>query len=478
MPVDPGAPPATERPSVRLAVDQWKYLSATEPHPRMHVILSVQVTGTGGDRRTPLLAQVLVVDCSGSMSQEKMHAAQRATAAAIRKLPDGAPFAVVRGDGDATVVYPDTGGTARADDRSRRAAERAVRRLVAGGTTCIGAWLDLSRRLLAEQDAPIGHVLLLTDGKNQDGDRMPLAEVLEGCAGRFVCDAWGIGDGWDGRELLRITSRLHGSASAVREEASLPAAYEELMDRLLAKTVPRLDVLVTPMTGTVVRYLKQVHPTEAWLHPEGGSHRFVTRAWGDETRRYQLCLDVDPAGRPRREDLQLAVVALDAPGVTGLLLPQPQPCEVHWTEDASLSAHTDAHVAHFEQHQQLGEAVAAATDAHRRGQPDRAAEHLGRAVQIAEAMGARTLLRRLSELVDPGAPAGPVRLRPGVTTADFEHLITASSRSTFGPPSAGATAVPQLTTAARTTCVDCARPAPATARFCPSCGHRFPEQRP
>ncbi|MER6343786.1 VWA domain-containing protein [Streptomyces sp. NPDC001595] len=472
--------------SVGLEISQWKYLSGEANDPQMHAILSVGVEGTeGGGSGGPVLAQVLAVDCSSSMTWpvEKLHAAQQAAVAAIRMLPDGTPFAVVRGTEGAAMVHPDTPGMARADDRQRAAAERAVLRLVAGGGTCIGAWLDLARRLLTEQDAPIGHVLLLTDGKNQHDEQMPLADVLETCAGRFVCDAWGIGEGWDGRELLRITRRLHGSASSVREESALAAEYEKLMDRLLTKTVPELGITVTPMPGTEVRYLKQVFPTEAELAAEDGGRRFTTRAWGDETRRYQLCLTADPAGRPRREDLQLAVVAVDVPGSAEVRLPPPQACVVHWTDDPALSRHTDAQVEHFEQHQRLGEAVAAATDAYRRGERGSAEHQLGRAVQLAHAMGADQQLVRLARLVAiEDAASGRVRLRADVTAVDFEHLITASSHSTYGPASGTASGPASGTGAARpggatVRCPACSAKAPAGGRFCPSCGHRF-EERP
>ncbi|MGW0185449.1 VWA domain-containing protein [Streptomyces sp. NPDC003362] len=480
----PGADGTAGQVTVGLEISQWKYLSGEADDPQMHAILSVRVDGTEGGGRVggPVLAQVLAVDCSSSMTwpPEKLHAAQQAAVAAIRKLPDGTPFAVVRGNEQAAMVYPDTQRMARASDRTRARAERAVHQLVAGGGTCIGAWLDLCRRLLTEQDAPIGHVLLLTDGKNQHDERMPLAGVLDACAGRFVCDAWGIGDGWDGQELLRITRRLHGSSSSVREEEALPGEYAKLMDRLLTKTVPELAISVTPMPGAGVRYLKQVFPTEAELAAEDGTGRFVTRAWGDETRRYQLCLSADPAGRPRREDLQLAVVAVDVPGGE-VRLPTPQPCLVHWTDNPALSRQTDAQVEHFEQHQRLGEAVAAATDAHRRGERDLAEHQLGRAVQLAHAMGADEQLGRLARLVRvDDAAAGRVALRPEVTAVDFQHLITASSHSTYGPASGtgtGAATGAGGTGGVTVPCPVCASKAPAGARFCPACGHRF-EERP
>jgi hypothetical protein len=471
--------------SVGLDLSQWKYLSREAREPQMHAILTVEADGTqSGGGAGPMLAQVLAVDCSSSMAypQEKLRAAHQAAVAALRLLPDGTPFAVVRGTQSADLVYPTTATMARADARHRARAERAVLNLVAGGGTCIGSWLDLSRRLLIDADAPIGHVLLLTDGKNQHDELMPLSDVLDACAGRFVCDAWGIGDGWDGRELLRITSRLHGTASSVREEASLPEEYARLTRRLLAKSIPELVIAVTPTAGARVRSLKQVFPTEVELDPVGtdgdGTLRFVTRAWGDEIRRYQLSLSADPTGMPPGEDLQLAVVALDVPGGRGVEVTPPLPCVVHWTDDVALSGRSDIQVEHFERHQRLGEAVAAATDAHRGGRRDAARHHLGRAVQLAHAIGAEQALDRLERLVEVlDAEAGRVRLRPGVAAVDFEHLITASSHSTYGPDADSTDDVFLGDPVAATVrCPSCQERTPATARFCPLCGHDLRER--
>ncbi|MFJ8692199.1 VWA domain-containing protein [Streptomyces roseolilacinus] len=493
----------TARATADLEISQWKYLSTEAREQEMHVVLTVRVDGTGGAAdgtgggdRGPLLAEVLVVDCSSSMTwpQEKFRAARQAAAAAIRMLPAGTPFAVVQGTEGAAMAYPAAPHMAAASAGHRRRAESAVHGLPAGGGTCIGAWLDLAGRLLTEQDAPIGHVLLLTDGKNQHDSEMPLDAVLDTWEGRFVCDAWGIGDGWDARELLRIARRLHGSVGAVREESALPGEYEKLTARLLTKAVPELTVEVTPVPGTTVRYLKQVFPTEADLEPAGrpepgGTHRFTTRAWGDETRRYHLCLSTDPTGRPRREDLQLAVVSLALPATDrGVRLPPPRPCVVHWTEDPALSRHTDTQVAHFQLYGELGQAVAAAADAYRRGDRERAEHHLGRGVRLAHTVGAARPLAdfaRLVEVVD--AAAGRVRLRPDLAPVDFEHLITASSHSTYGPEqddgdapegpggplTAGTAAGPG---AATLPCPACDGRAPVTARFCPRCGHRLRER--
>ncbi|MEU3446264.1 VWA domain-containing protein [Streptomyces thermolilacinus] len=506
-----------------LEISQWKYLSTESREQEMHVVLTVRVSGAadgtgaasagagGGPGRGPgpghgpgsgprpgaaddaapaaaLLAQVLVVDCSGSMTwpQEKFRAARQAAAAAIRMLPPGTPFAVVQGTEAAVMAYPTRERMAVSSESHRHRAETALHRLVAGGGTCIGAWLDLAGRLLAEQGAPIGHVLLLTDGRNEHDSSMPLDAVLDTWEGRFVCDAWGIGDGWDARELLRVTRRLHGSAGAVREESALPGEYEKLTARLLTKTVPELTVEVTPVPGAHVRYLKQVFPTEADLEPAGppgpdGTYRFTTRAWGDETRRYHLCLAADPTGRPRREDLQLAVVALASPAADpGLRLPPPRPCVVHWTDDPALSRYTDTQVAHFQLYGELGQAVAAAADAYRGGDREAAEQHLGRGVRLAHTVGAARPLADFQRLVEvEDAATGRVRLRPDLAPVDFEHLITASSHSTYGPEQDddhtpdGLGAGPAPATVA---CPACDGRAPAAARFCPRCGHRLRER--
>src|SRR3954447_15758864 len=226
---------------VTLKVGQNKYLSAgptsagTARQTDMHVILEVGVRSPGapapGRHRAAgaALAEVLIVDTSKSMlhPETKLHAAKDATVAALRLLPDGTAFAVLSGRFDATVVHPGSGTEvmAVAGPQERDAAEYAVRVLDADGGTAIGPWLDLARRLLHGQDAPIKHVLLLTDGRNEHDERatMRLENALRACEGKFICDAWGIGDCWDAEVLLTIARRLHGRADAVRHEAELPA---------------------------------------------------------------------------------------------------------------------------------------------------------------------------------------------------------------------------------------------------------------
>ncbi|HEY7073372.1 MAG TPA: VWA domain-containing protein, partial [Acidimicrobiales bacterium] len=103
-------------------------------------------TTRAGDR-----AEIVVVDCSGSMgSSRKMEAAKAAAAAAVDVIDDGVAFAIIAGDHEAKLLWPTDGrsfGTAGLADRS--AAKSAIANLEAAGGTAIGTWLDLARRLFS-----------------------------------------------------------------------------------------------------------------------------------------------------------------------------------------------------------------------------------------------------------------------------------------------------------------------------------------
>lgn len=473
--------------TIRLTVSQHKYLPAGVGARDLHAVATVEVSGADGAAPGPALAEILAVDCSSSMDRppEKFRAAKSAAVAALQLLPDGTPFAVIAGNHEAATAYPPTaypptghpptagGGLAVADATTRAEATAAVHGLVAAGGTCLGHWLDLARRLLAGQPAPIRHVLMLTDGRNEHDRFRPLAGVLADCAGQFVCDAWGIGQDWDGRLLLRVAEALHGSADAVRAEPELVAAYEALVRGLLTKAVPELTLTVGALPpGARLRYVKQTFPTERALTAEPGEPgAFVTRAWGNELRRFHLCLTLDPAEDMRGEDLLAAEVAVRVPEDSGAAPPDPQPLMVHWTDDPVLSALTDAQVVHAQVWEELGNAVADATDAYHRGRPDAATALLGRAVALAHQAGARRQLDELRRLVEiHDAATGDVTLRPAVNPVDFQHLITAGSHTTRGPAARPAPAAAPRPAGDLVPCPRCTHRYPAQSAFCGNCG--------
>src|SRR5215469_12055272 len=126
----------TAHPNFKVDIYQNEYL----PEGAREVNAIVTVTS---DASSPTVssvdtgaaaAEVIIVDCSGSMDypRGKMIAARQATAAAIDALRDGVAFAVIAGTDQARLVYPQQPGLVPADARTRAAAKASVKNLRAG----------------------------------------------------------------------------------------------------------------------------------------------------------------------------------------------------------------------------------------------------------------------------------------------------------------------------------------------------------
>src|SRR5882672_8633039 len=132
-------------------VDQNEYL----PAGGRVMDAAISVTASGGGAPAPSAAQVIMLDCSTSMSGTKIVEAKKATAMAVDALRDGVAFAIVAGTVNATMVYPTDRRMAVATAATRDQARAALRGLEANGGTAIGAWLELAAVLLDEQPVEI-----------------------------------------------------------------------------------------------------------------------------------------------------------------------------------------------------------------------------------------------------------------------------------------------------------------------------------
>lgn len=417
---------------VGLTIAQDPYLSSR--HTEMHAVLRV-TAGRPGRARSPAdapagapatLAEVLIIDCSGSMSvpSTKISAAKYAARVAVDVLPDGALFAIVRGDHRAAMVYPRDRQLATASGTTRREARHALERETAGGGTAIGTWLTLSRDLLAPHTTAVRHALLLTDGRNESEPSERLGAVLAECTGQFVCDPRGVGDGWEPAELVRIAAELRGTADAVARPQDLADDFRRTVEAATGKVLPDLRLRIATSTFDRLLYCKQVNPSVAELAGEQapsaeGPLEVSLGAWGEETREYHLCFEVAPGGRPQGEDQRVARidVVADRPLATGPVL-----VLVHWTEDPVKSSQIDPDVARVTDQQQLAHAINDGCRAYDRGDRVAAERHWGEAVRLATAMGNAGKLEDLSmfvRIVD-GA-AGRVELRPHLSVLDVKR---------------------------------------------------------
>lgn len=434
-------------PQFSVDVNQNVYLP--EGGREVHAIVTVTATGGGtvGSAVTaphlyspgegPSAAVVLMVDCSGSMDYPpaKMRNARDATAAAIDALRDGVRFAVVGGTHVAKEVYPGGGGLAVAGAATREQAKQEVRKVETGGGTAISTWLGLADRLLAPAEVAIRHGILLTDGRNEHERPQDLKAALEACAGRFTCDARGVGTDWEVKEVTAVASALLGTADIVADPAGLAADFTRMMETAMGKEVADVALRLWTPVGTTVRFVKQVAPTVEELtgrRTESGPRAgdYPLGSWGDESRDYHVCVEV-PAASIGQEMLAARL---------SLVIPQPDGSARNlgaqglvravWTDDMAASTSINPQVAHYTGQAELAEAIRKGLDLRKEGDIDGATAKLGRAVQLASASGNADTAKLLAKVVDVvDAAAGTVRLKATVEEADEMTLETRSTKT-------------------------------------------------
>ncbi|MGW5031364.1 vWA domain-containing protein [Streptomyces nigra] len=436
------------KPSVpRFSVDVYQNEYLPEGGREVNAIVTVTSTGGGtlaGATAAPRpagpdagAAVALMVDCSGSMDYPptKMRNARDATAAAVDTLRDGVHFAVIGGTHVAKEVYPGGGRLAVADAGTREQAKQALRRLSAGGGTAIGTWLRLADRLLSSADVAIRHGILLTDGRNEHESPEDLKAALDACAGRFTCDARGVGTDWEVKEVTSIASALLGTADIVADPAGLAADFTRMMETAMGKEVADVALRVWTPVGTTIRFVKQVAPTVEELtgrRTEAGPRAgdYPTGSWGDESRDYHVCVEVPAAGLG--QEMLAARVSLIVPqpdgsaqnlGAQGLV-------RAVWTDDMTASTSINPQVAHYTGQAELAQAIQEGLDLRKAGDIDGATAKLGRAVQLAGASGNADTAKLLAKVVDVvDAATGTVRLKAKVAEADEMTLETRSTKT-------------------------------------------------
>ncbi|WP_328683286.1 VWA domain-containing protein [Streptomyces sp. NBC_01261] len=434
-------------PQFSVDVYQNEYL----PEGGREVNAIVTVTSTGGGTigspvaaphlysagQGPDAAVAIMVDCSGSMDYPptKMRNARDATAAAIDTLRDGVHFAVIGGTHVAKEVYPGSGRLAVADATTREQAKHALRKLSAGGGTAIGTWLRLADRLLSSADVSIRHGIVLTDGRNEHEAPEDLKAALDSCAGRFTCDARGVGTDWEVKEVTGIASALLGTADIVADPANLAADFTKMMETAMGKEVADVALRLWTPVGTAIKFVKQVAPrveeltdrrTEAG--PRAGD--YPTGSWGDESRDYHVCVEVPEAGVG--QEMLAARVSLVVPqpdgstqnlGAQGLV-------KALWTDDMVASTSINPQVAHYTGQAELAQVIQQGLDLRKSGDVDGATAKLGRAVQLASVSGNADTAKLLAKVVDVvDAAAGTVRLKAKVAEADEMTLETRSTKT-------------------------------------------------
>jgi hypothetical protein len=385
-----------------------------------------------GPKAAPTAAEVIILDCSGSMGGNKIVEARRAAKAAIDTLRDGVLFGVVQGEHFAKQIYPAGGGLAVASASTREAARLAVGRMQAGGGTAIGEWLLLTRKLMLSSPDAIHHAILLTDGQNGEGEAV-LEAALAQCEGVFQCDCRGVGADWEVAQLRKIANRLLGDVALIRKPAEMADDFRAIIEAALGRGIDKVAIRVWAPRGADVVFLRQVFPDVADLtgtaaEVDALTKDFPTGAWGAEKRVYHLCVRVLP-GPIDGEKLAARVRLV----VDGEPLAEAKVLAA-WTDDVELSTQIDGTVAHYTGQVDLADAIQQGLEELKDGDPATAATLLGKAARLATQAGDDTRLRLLEKVVEiDDAATGQVRLRTDVNPLDEMDLDAQSTKTVPAP---------------------------------------------
>jgi hypothetical protein len=400
----------------------------------VHAVVSVTCSGAGtaGASTGNEVAEIIIIDSSGSMDvpPTKIAAARRAAAVAVAEILDGTWFAVISGHSVAQMVYPRDPALVRMDALHRDAALQHLQRVRSGGATAMGSWIAAATELFGLVPATQCHAILLTDGKIEGEPPSALPEALEQARGRFQCDCRGIGSDWVVDELREIASTLMGTVDIVAHPDDLEADFEGMMRQAMSRGVSEARLRVWAPQGSEVLFVRQVAPAVADLTATAQQtgplvREYPTGAWSDESRDFHIAVRVPPApvGNERLA-ARVEVVVGDQVMAKGLV-------RALWSPDAQLTTRIDPAVAHYTGQTKLAEVIQKGLAAKASGDDRTATVLLGEAAKLAHDTGNEDTTRLLSKVVDVvDAERGTVRLKQQVDKTDEMALDTRSTKTT------------------------------------------------
>jgi hypothetical protein len=417
----------------RTEVFQNEFLS--EGATDVHAIVTVTSSGAGTAATSDGgVAEIVIIDTSGSMSGPNIEAAKYAAQVAVDQIADGTWFAVIGGSHVANRAFPYPNAPVaivQMEPGARAEAKRAISFMRPSGGTAMSTWLRLADAIFAEvPQATQRHAILLTDGRNESEPKLELAQAISAVTGHFQCDARGVGSAWEVAELREIASALLGTVDLIREPADIAEDFRALVQTSMSKGVADAELRVWAPQGAQVLFVRSVAPTVEDLtsrrtEVNALTGAYPTGAWGDESRDYHVAVRV--ASKPVGSEQLAARVQIAVGGevqASGLV-------KARWSDDSSLTARINPEVAHYTGQAELASVIQEGLAAKAAGDEATATVKLGRAVQLAAETGNEEATSRLRRVVDvDDEEKGTVRLKRNADKLDEMALDTASTKTT------------------------------------------------
>ena len=397
-----------------------------------HAVVSVTCSGAGQAGASGEVAEIIIIDTSGSMDMPptKIAAARRAARVAVGEIVDSTWFAIVSGHSIAQMVYPSHAGMAKMTTITRAEAMTAVDRVRSGGATAIGSWIQAATELFSQVTAAQRHAILLTDGKIEGELPGALAQALVDARGKFQCDCRGIGEDWVVDELREISTALMGTVDIVARPEDLEADFEAMMQAAMSRGVADARLRIWTPQGSELLFVRQVAPTVEDLTNTGVQtgplvREFPTGAWSDESRDYHVAIRVPVAGiGNERLAARVELVINDEVQAKSLV-------KAVWSADTDLTTRIDPAVAHYTGQVKLADTIQKGLAAKAAGDDRTATVLLGEAAKLAHDSGNENTTRLLAKVVDViDVDTGTVRLKREVEKTDEMALDTRSTKTT------------------------------------------------
>jgi Ca-activated chloride channel family protein len=288
---------------------------------------------------------------------------------------------------------------------------------------------------------------------------------------------------------------LHGDATAVLRIADLADDFTQLMHRVQRLVVPRAYLRIQPRGSFRISAIAQTYPVRVDLtrHQQPAVGPVLDGAgldgmavdvplgpWEQQTRRYQLSLQFDPATLPAEDDVRAARVELLTEIADGTRERRASAALVvrrHATPD--FRTVVPESLTRVEKERELSLAMQACADAWLNQRMAEADDELDLAIRLAREVRDGRL--PLLEGVAVTGPDGRARLRPDVTPGEMQRLGLDSTKTAFtvtgtvaenGARAPGSPlAPPPVTGRACSRCGATTRA--ANLRFCEACGTPF-----
>jgi Ca-activated chloride channel homolog len=379
----------------------------------LQAVLSIGVDATVALAPAPL-AVGIALDCSSSMSGERMSAARDGAIKVVQALDETIVFLVVTFTTDARVIF----GPALGTPENKRRTVQSLQMVSARGGTRMSTALNLMAEKLGQDQTRAAKMLFLTDGKNEGEQRAVLNQSVARCAtANISISAWGVGTDWDAAELRSIANATHGSADIIPTPQQVVSAFTAAFGEMRKTAITNTRLSLWSPVGVTIKQIQQVYPSIVPLsaQPDAANPRQQIVSLGsfaaDEQHDYLCELEI-PVYQPGQQFLMLRPGMKYVTASTGEQEEKSTAAGwvfAQWTEDMNLAAQLEPHIAHYTHQEELSQRINDGQAALAAGDKERATRLLGEALAISESTGNAHMTRLLNTIVFKDAK-GTIRL--------------------------------------------------------------------